>query len=72
MIKSIEILRKPGWKFNPDDKIVTKVLKDLIENDGHCPTRVHNRIGHEQCPCSEYIQCDKCHCGLYVKENKND
>lgn len=69
MIPNIKILRKSGWIINPNDEIVNKVLNGLIESEGHCPTNVHNRIGHNQCPCSAYIQCDVCYCGLYVKDN---
>lgn len=69
MISSFKILRKPGWRINPDDKKVTEILRKLHENDGLCPTLVHNRIGHIQCPCSEYIQKNICHCNLYVRDD---
>ena len=72
MIRELKILRRPGWRINPDDEHVTKVIRGLLENDGHCPSHPHNRIGHDQCPCSAYIQCDTCYCELYVKENNKD
>lgn len=68
----IQIFRRKGWIINPDDNVVNDIINKLIENDGHCPTTIHKRIGHDQCPCSEYIQCNKCYCKLYIKENEND
>ena len=70
MISDFKILRRPGWRLNPDDNKVNEILHKLYENDGLCPTLVHNRVGHIQCPYSEYIQRSICHCGLYVKEDK--
>lgn len=70
MISDFKILRRPGWRINPDDNKVNEIFHKLYENDGLCPTLVHNRVGHIQCPCSEYIQRSICHCGLYVKEDK--
>lgn len=73
MINEFKILRKDGWRINPDDVHVTKLLEQILENDGHCPSHPHNRVGHDQCPCSAYLQLDTCYCGLYVKEkNKNN
>ena len=69
-MSDFHILRKKGFRINPNDDTVNYILKKLKENDGHCPTLVHNRRGHDQCPCSSYLQEDICHCGLYVKEDK--
>lgn len=61
----IQILRKPGWMLNPNDKLVNAILKRAEANDGHCPC--HN-TGHDtKCPCSDYRENDNCHCNLYVK-----
>ena len=72
MIKDFRIYRRPGWRLNPDDEKINKLIVKLLESGGVCPTTVHNRIGHNQCPCSAYLQMDTCYCGLYVKENSNE
>ena len=68
----IKFVRKKGFDFNKDDSRVTYVINGLIENQGHCPTKIKNRNGHDQCPCSDYLQNNICHCKLYVKENEED
>ena len=72
MMKDFRIYRRPGWRLNPDDKKINELIVKLFESDGVCPTNVHNRIGHNQCPCSAYLQLGICYCGLYVKENSNE
>lgn len=67
MATELKILRKEGWDLNPDDNKVNDIIKELGERDGHCPTIIKYRYGHDQCPCSDYLTNDKCHCGLYVK-----
>lgn len=68
----IRIVRKEGFIINPDDKEVNKIFRQLDRNGGHCPSKVPNREGHDQCPCSAYLQFDKCYCKLYVRENEKD
>lgn len=61
----IQILRKPGWVLNPNDKVVNSILKRCEANGGNCPC--HN-TGHDtKCPCSDYRENDVCHCTLYIK-----
>lgn len=67
-----KILRKKGWKLNPDDNVVNGILNGLRRCDGHCPCCHPERRGHDQCPCSEYITYDNCFCNLYVKEGDDD
>ncbi len=69
---NISIVRKKGFILNPDDLIVNAVFRALERTDGHCPTPVTNRFGHDQCPCSEYLQKGNCYCKLYIKENEKD
>lgn len=64
----IKIVRKEGFILNPKDEVVNKIFRALEKNDGHCPTYIANRIGHDQCPCSAYLQDNNCYCGLYVKD----
>lgn len=68
----IKILRKEGWKLNPNDRIVNAIFRRCIKNDGLCPC-VHNSEDYEgkdlHCPCTDYTIKNKCECGLYLKEN---
>ena len=67
----IEILRKPGWMLNPNDKVVNAILKRCEKNGGECPCP--NDSEDKKCPCSGYREHDVCHCQLYVrKDNIND
>lgn len=71
-MKDFRIYRRPGWRLNPDDEKINKLIVKLLESGGICPTNVHNRSGHNKCPCSAYLQINTCYCGLYVKENNNE
>lgn len=68
----IKILRKQGWMLNPNDKVVTGILKGLMRCDGHCPCHHPERHGHDECPCHEYLAYDNCICGLYIKEDSDE
>lgn len=63
----IEILRKPGWGLNPNDKVVNAILKRCEKNGGECPC--WNESEDKHCPCSGYRLHDECHCNLYVKKD---
>lgn len=64
----IEVVRKEGWDLNPDDKVVNSIFRALEKTHGHCPCYHKDRIGHDQCPCCQYLEHDQCYCGLYVKK----
>ncbi len=68
MATEIKIIRIPGFDLNPNDNHVNDVLRKLDNNHGHCPTHVIDRVGHDQCPCSAYLQDKTCYCGLYIKK----
>ena len=68
----IKILRKAGYKLNPDDNTVNNIFRALERNNGHCPCKHDNREGHDQCPCTEWIKNSNCFCGLYVKDDEID
>ena len=68
MATEIKIIRLEGFDLNPNDAKVNEILKHLHENGGHCPTHAIDRIGHDQCPCSAYLQDKTCYCGLYIKK----
>lgn len=64
----IEILRKKGWKLNPNDKVVNAILRRCEKNGGDCPCI--NDAEDKKCPCSNYREHDHCCCGLYVKDGE--
>ena len=57
---------KPGWKLNPNEKVVNAIIKGLNRCDGDCPC--NNTSYDKHCPCSNYRENDKCCCNLYIKE----
>lgn len=61
----IQILRKEGWKLNPNDKVVNSIFKMLQKNGGLCPCHHPDNDGDTHCPCDSYVLRDKCVCGLY-------
>lgn len=65
----ITILRKEGWKLNPNDKVVNSILKRVEANNEECPCS-NPGVTHEDrcCPCKEYRENNVCHCTLYVRE----
>ena len=69
MDKGFKIIRKEGFILNPNDDEVNDILKKLEDNGGHCPTNIHKRRGHDQCPCAQYLENDTCYCGLYIKKD---
>lgn len=62
----VQILRKPGWKLNPNDKIVNAIFKRVEANNGECPCVNDSQDKH--CPCSNYRDNNKCCCNLYIKD----
>ena len=66
----IKIVRKKGFVLNPDDEELSDIINSIIINEGHCPTYIKDRFGHDQCPCSDYLQNGICHCKLYVHQNQ--
>ena len=67
----IEILRKPGFILNPNDKVVNAILKRCENNGGHSPCHnVDAGTDHDICPCHHYREDDVCCCNLYIKQNE--
>ena len=62
----IQILRKEGFILNPSDKAVNALLKMIERNEGKCPCS-GNTSKDLHCPCSGYIESNKCICGLYKR-----
>lgn len=71
MATEIKIIRKKGFIINPNDEVVNNIFRELERKDGHCPTEIHKRNGHDQCPCADYLERDICHCKLYVEEKED-
>lgn len=71
-MNEIKIVRKKGWSLNNNDQVVNGIFKLLIKNDGHCPCKHPERIGHDQCPCCSYLEHDICYCNLYIKDKENE
>ena len=65
-IRVIEKDVKPGWKVNPDKKVIKGIFKGLIRCSGECPC--NNNSEEKLCPCSGYRKEDKCCCGLYIRK----
>ena len=58
----IEFKRKEGWVIQPDDKKLNSILRAINRCEGHCPCQKE----HPKCPCSSYLDNDKCCCNLYI------
>lgn len=68
----IPILRLPGFKLNPNDKVVNAILKRCEANNGHCPcNNVDTGTDFDICPCRRYREEGICCCTLYIKENES-
>jgi len=67
----IEIKQLPGFRLNPNDKIVNGILKRCEKIGGICPCN-HDTGDYEgkdlHCPCTDYTKYGKCVCGLYVRD----
>ena len=65
-----KIFVRPGWKINPNEKIVNGIMKMLERNGGYCPCDNPDK-GTEfaVCPCRSYMEHDKCCCSLYIKDD---
>lgn len=60
---------KPGWKLNPNEKIVQGITKAVERCDGECPCNNPGPTRESRiCPCDEYMINDHCCCGLYLKD----
>lgn len=72
MAVEIKIVRKSGYDINPNDSIVNEIFRQLERKDGHCPSKVPDRDGHDYCPCHDWLANNKCYCGLYIKKNNGE
>lgn len=60
-------------RFTKDEDVKEVVLRALKNNEGYCPCKI-DRIPENKCMCKEFREQleGECHCGLYVKERKED
>lgn len=58
--------------LNPDTEYVSEMKKKLKANGGYCPCSIA-RNADTKCMCKEFREMDEgmCHCGLYIKVNKD-
>ena len=59
-----------GYRLNPDENYVLKIISGIEKKDGHCPCR----IKHDEttmCPCDEFIDTGICKCKLFVPIEKS-
>lgn len=56
---------KEGWILNPNEKIVSGIIRGINRNHGECPCA--NTSEDKHCPCSNYRNNDYCCCTLYVR-----
>ena len=61
----MKILIKDGFKLNPNEKYVSRILEMIKKNKGICPC--DNKSKDPKCPCSDYRNNNDCHCKLYIK-----
>ena len=50
----MRILVKPGFKLNPNEKIVKGIIKAIERNEGKCPCVHEEPCDDLVCPCSDY------------------
>ena len=62
------IVIKEGWILNPKEKTVESIRTLIEKNNGECIC--HNESENKHCPCTDYLNKDCCHCGLYIKSNE--
>lgn len=78
--KYSEYAKKNGFRLNPDEKSVTRVINGLLENEKkkgkrYCPCRrLSGNLEDDAkkvCPCAyhkeEIAQDGRCYCGLFTK-----
>lgn len=71
-ISKFEFYIKPGFKLNPNPKVVEGIKKGLARCEGECPcANTGATLEDRMCPCRNYRENDYCCCRLYVKEEED-
>lgn len=69
----MEYIILPGYKLNPNEKVVAAITKRCEKIGGICPC-VHDEWDEntpeedQMCPCVTYRNGGGCHCQLYLEE----
>ncbi len=60
-------------RFTTDEDVKEVILRALKNNQGYCPCRLE-KTPDTKCMCKEFREQleGECHCGLYVKERKEN
>ncbi len=60
-------------RFTTDEDVKEVVLRALKNNQGYCPCKLE-KTPDTKCMCKEFREQleGECHCGLYVKERKEN
>lgn len=60
-------------RFTTDEDVKEVVLRALKNNQGYCPCKLE-KTPDTKCICKEFREQleGECHCGLYVKERKEN
>ena len=53
--------------LNPDRSLVEKVINDIYNNGGYCPSQSIS-IKNTRCPCSDFMARRFCHCNLFIED----
>ena len=70
-IDEFEYFIKPGFKLNPNEKIVAGIKKGLARCNGECPCANPGETKEDRmCPCKNYRENDYCCRTLYIKETE--
>ena len=60
----VELNTPEGMKLNPNENIVSRIIKALNRTQGECPCVNDSEDKH--CACTNARKKKKCCCGLYV------
>ena len=57
----------PGWKLNPNEKVVKGITKGIDRCKGECPCdNPYKGTEDAKCPCRGYLHENRCCCTLYL------
>jgi len=52
------------FKLTDNKKLLEALRQGLKKKDGYCPCKLE-KADDNICPCVEFINTGKCHCGLF-------
>jgi ferredoxin-thioredoxin reductase catalytic subunit len=57
------------FKLTDNKELLDNLRKGFKKKGGYCPCKLE-KSDDNICPCVEFIETGKCHCGLFEKVNK--